>query len=427
MRRRFLLSTAAADLSALLLALVAASYVTFRVAPWQVQLSGGRSIMPLAGFFVVGSLVGSLISARMWAGAAPRPSYGRGMAIVIFGVAFTALAVIGSASYLSRTFFAVTAVTWLIGGIAQRAIRRRRPWTESMIVITNEKGLIDDLRDAEHTEVLALMDPAASGELEAPAPGATVVVDLRAVLSDRMAQFVSSAALAGIPVRALSSVYEEHTGRMPLVHLAEGWELSTPVTKTAPIIGGKFIFDVLAVIVSAPLSIPLGLLIALAIRLDSPGPVIFRQVRTGRHGVPFTLYKFRTMVVDAEAAGPKFASKEDPRLTRVGRLLRRVRVDELPQLFNVLKGDLSLVGPRPEQVPFTEHFRREIPFYEQRHLVRPGVTGWAQVNYGYADDQAEAVDKLTYDLYYVKHMSPWLDLHILGRSIWTVLSGFGAR
>ena len=107
--------------------------------------------------------------------------------------------------------------------------------------------------------------------------------------------------------------------------------------------------------------------------------------------------------------------------------MRRIRVDELPQLFNVLKGDLSLVGPRPEQVPFTEHFGREIPFYEQRHLVRPGVTGWAQVNYGYADDQAEAVDKLTYDLYYVKHMSPWLDLHVLGRSIWTVLSGFGAR
>ncbi len=427
MRRRFLLSTAAADLSALFLALVAASYVTFRVAPWQVQLSGGRSIMPLAGLFVVGSLVGSFISARMWAASAPRPSYGRGVAIVVFGVAFTALAVIGSATYLSRTFFAVTAVAWLAGGIAQRAIRRRRPWTEAMLVITNEKGLIDDLRNAEHTEVLGLVDPSSTGELDPPAPGATVVVDLRAVLSDRMAQFVSSVALAGIPVRALSSVYEEHTGRMPLVHLAEGWELSTPVTKTAPYIGGKFVFDVLAVVLSAPLAIPLGALIALAIRIDSSGPVIFRQVRTGRNGEPFTLYKFRTMVLDAEAAGPQFASKEDPRLTRVGRFLRRFRVDELPQLFNVLRGDLSLVGPRPEQVTFTERFAREIPFYEQRHLVRPGVTGWAQVNYGYADDQAEAVDKLTYDLYYVKHMSPWLDLHVLGQSVWTVLSGFGAR
>jgi len=427
MRRRFLLSTGAADLAALAVAVIAGSFLTFRVAPWQVQLSGGRSIAPLAGYFLVGALLGSFASARMWAGAAPRPTYGRGVAIVIFGVAFTALAVIGTASYLSRTFFATTAVVWLVGAMAQRAIRRRRPWTESMLVITNEKGLVDDLRDAEHTEVQQILDPSSAGELEPPPPGVTVVVDLRAVLSDRMAQFVSSAALAGMPVRALSTVYEEHTGRMPIVHLAEGWELSTPVTKTAPYIGGKFFIDWLVVMLAIPLAVPLGLVIALSIRLDSPGPVIFRQVRTGRHGSPFTLYKFRTMVLDAEADGPQFASRADPRLTRVGGFLRRFRVDELPQLFNVLKGELALVGPRPEQVPFTERYAREIPFYEQRHLVRPGVTGWAQVNYGYADDQAEAVDKLTYDLYYVKHMSPWLDLHVLGRSVWTVLSGFGAR
>ena len=427
MRRRFLLSTAAADMSALLVALVTASYVTFGVAPWQVQLSGGRSIMPLAAFFVAGSVIGSVVSARITGTSAPRPTYGRGLSIVVFGVSFTALAVLASFSYLSRTFFATTALTWLIGTIAHRAIRRRRPWTERMIVITNEKGLVDDLRNAEHTDVLELFDPSGTGEIAAPDGAVTVVLDLRAVLSDRMAQFVSSAALAGIPVRALSSVYEEHTGRLPLIHLAEGWELSTPVTKTAPYIAGKFVFDWLAVVLTAALSVPLGLLLALAVTLDSPGPVVFKQTRTGRDGAPFTLYKFRTMVVDADAKGAQFASEKDPRLTRVGRFLRRFRVDELPQLWNVLKGDLSLVGPRPEQVPFTERYSKEIPFYSQRHLIRPGVTGWAQVNYGYADDQAEAVDKLTYDLYYVKHMSPWLDLHVLGSSIWTVLSGFGAR
>ena len=111
----------------------------------------------------------------------------------------------------------------------------------------------------------------------------------------------------------------------------------------------------------------------------------------------------------------------------MGRLLRRLRIDEIPQLLNVLKGDLSLVGPRPERPVFTEQFERSIPFYSYRHLVRPGVTGWAQVNFGYADSERETVEKLTYDLYYVKHMSPWLDLSILGRSMWTVLSGFGAK
>jgi lipopolysaccharide/colanic/teichoic acid biosynthesis glycosyltransferase len=114
-------------------------------------------------------------------------------------------------------------------------------------------------------------------------------------------------------------------------------------------------------------------------------------------------------------------------MTRVGRLLRRFRIDEIPQLWNVLKGDLSLVGPRPERPVFTRRFELTIPFYRYRHLVRPGLTGWAQVNFGYADDEAQTVEKLTYDLYYIKHMSPWLDLQIMGKSLWTVLSGFGAK
>ena len=117
----------------------------------------------------------------------------------------------------------------------------------------------------------------------------------------------------------------------------------------------------------------------------------------------------------------------DPRLTRTGGFLRNSRLDEIPQLWNVLKGYLSLVGPRPERPVFVDRFSKAIPFYTSRHLVRPGVTGWSQVNFGYADGEADAIEKLTYDLYYVKHTSIWLDLHILGRSVWTVLSGFGAR
>jgi lipopolysaccharide/colanic/teichoic acid biosynthesis glycosyltransferase len=139
------------------------------------------------------------------------------------------------------------------------------------------------------------------------------------------------------------------------------------------------------------------------------------------------MYKFRTMSEDAEKDGPRFATTSDPRLIRGGTFLRRSRLDEIPQLWNVLRGDMSLVGPRAEQVPFAKQFAAEIPFYEHRHLVRPGVTGWAQVSYGYADDKADTIEKLTYDLYYVKNMSPVMDMKVLWESIWTVLTGDGAR
>jgi exopolysaccharide biosynthesis polyprenyl glycosylphosphotransferase len=253
-----------------------------------------------------------------------------------------------------------------------------------------------------------------------------LVIDLRPVMSEEMAQFISSWNLSGRPVRSLTQVYEEHTGRLPIVHLAEGWELTSPVSRNeyAPF---KRIVDVVLVLVTSPVWIVVAAVLAVAVRLDSKGPIVYRQERVGRDGRQFTLYKFRTMVADAELHGPRFAARNDDRLTRTGRWLRRFRVDEVPQLWNVLKGDLSLVGPRPERPVFTDQFDRTIPFYSYRHLVRPGVTGWAQVNFGYADGEAQTVDKLTYDLYYVKHMSPWLDVQILGQSIWTVMSGFGAQ
>ncbi|MDX1449723.1 MAG: sugar transferase, partial [Acidimicrobiia bacterium] len=207
----------------------------------------------------------------------------------------------------------------------------------------------------------------------------------------------------------------------------EGWELQVPMQDRQVFQAAKRGVDVLLTVITAPLAVVLGLIVWVAIRLDSKGPAIFRQRRVGREGKHFTLYKFRTMVEGADAEGARFAVVGDDRLTRVGKVLRKVRMDELPQLFNVLKGDLSLVGPRPEQPEFVAEFSRSIPFYDHRHLVRPGLTGWAQVNYGYADDMADTIEKLTFDLYYVKHMSPWLDLNILGRSIWTVLSGFGAQ
>ena len=211
-----------------------------------------------------------------------------------------------------------------------------------------------------------------------------------------------------------------------MIHLVEGWEVAAPVSRNqyAPI---KRVFDLILATLTLPVWVVLGGLIWVAVKVDSPGPVIYRQERVGRRGGRFTLYKFRTMVEDAEADGPRFAALADDRLTRVGRFLRKVRLDEVPQLWNVLRGDLSLVGPRPERPVFVEEYRTSLPFYGSRHLIRPGVTGWAQVNYGYTDDLADTFEKLTYDLYYVKNMSVWLDLQILGKSIWTVLSRFGAR
>ena len=295
-----------------------------------------------------------------------------------------------------------------------------------MVIITAEKALAEDVRDAEHADVLRVLGPGERPPTEPIPEGCSLVVDLRAVLSEDMAQWVSSSSIAGYRIRALAPVYEEHTGRLPMVHIAEGWELSQPVSRTAyqPF---KRVIDVVLVALTAPLWLFLGLAIWMAVRLDSPGAAIYAQERVGRGGQRFTLYKFRTMVTNAEPDGPKFTTIKDPRLTVTGRLLRLSRMDEVPQLWNVLKGDLSLVGPRPERPVFVEDFETTIPFYADRHLVRPGVTGWAQVNYGYADDEADTIEKLTYDLYYVKHSSIWLDLQILGKSLWTVLTGFGAR
>jgi lipopolysaccharide/colanic/teichoic acid biosynthesis glycosyltransferase len=276
-------------------------------------------------------------------------------------------------------------------------------------------------------DVVEVMDPQSEDRPQQLANDVTVAVDLRAILSPPMAQFVASSNVAGYGVRSLASVYEEHTGRFPVVHLDDGWELSTPVQRAAQYIPVKRTLDYLLVILTLPLWVLLGVLIWLSVRIDSKGRAIYKQTRAGRHGEVFTLYKFRTMVINAEENGPQFAVVDDGRLTRVGRILRKFRIDEIPQLWNVLKGDLSLVGPRPERPEFVEEFAETIPFYRYRMLVRPGVTGWAQVNYGYADNEADTIEKLTYDLYYVTRMSLWIDLQILGKSVWTVLSGFGAQ
>jgi len=413
----------ALDVASLALALEAASLVVFRhPLPWVARAGSGVML----GAMVGGGVIGLYLAHRTAGTGIRRPSYGRALTMPLILLGVTATALVFSRAYWSRAYVLTTTVSWFVLAIGHRMIRRRRPWTESMVLITSEKVLVEHLLDAPHASVNLVLDPVGRPP-DGPLPlGTVIAVDLRSVLSDEMARFVSSCNLAGYEIRSLVAAYEEHTGRLPIVHLMEGWELTVPLSGRGPYVKTKRIVDTALVLLTAPLSIVLGLLITIAIKIDSRGPVIFSQRRIGRDSKPFTLYKFRTMRHEPEGTA-RFAAREDDRLTRVGRVLRLMRIDELPQLWNVLRGDLSLVGPRPEQGPFVERFSETIPFYTHRHLVRPGITGWAQVNFGYADNEADTVEKLSYDLYYIKHVSPWFDMEVLGRSVWTVLSGFGAR
>ena len=186
--------------------------------------------------------------------------------------------------------------------------------------------------------------------------------------------------------------------------------------------------DVLISVVGLALACLLMLITALLIRLDSPGPIFYRQERVGKGERPFKILKFRSMHVDAEADNvPRWAQVKDPRITRVGAILRRTRMDELPQLLNVLKGEMSIVGPRPERPTFVHTLNQQIPFYGVRHLVRPGITGWAQINYEYTASLEDARRKLEYDLFYVKNHNLFLNLAIILQTLRTVLWQHGAR
>jgi exopolysaccharide biosynthesis polyprenyl glycosylphosphotransferase len=232
---------------------------------------------------------------------------------------------------------------------------------------------------------------------------------------------------SGVLVRHLSDIFEEVSGRIPVRYLRPHWFAVLPRRP-----GGGRVYDMVRRSVDVLLSgvalvvvAPVLALVALAVRLDSRGSIIFRQEREGYRGRCFTILKFRTMRADAEAAGPQWASTGDPRRTRLGRFLRPTRLDELPQLWNVLVGDMSIIGPRPERPCFTTQLGQTIPFYRVRSLVRPGITGWAQVRFAYAGSDEDALEKLQYDLYYVKHRSAFLDLVIALKTVGVVLRGEG--
>lgn len=394
--------------------------------PWEAPQVGPQ-VLPMLGFVMLAGLVASILVPSMSSPGVPRPSYGRGLTMVMITLSAVALMVLATRIYFSRSFLLAIMATWAVMVVAHRVVRRRRPWIEPMVVFSSDREMVRDLQLAPHADVRALIDPSSHPDQRPLDPEITLVVDVAAALSPEVARLVSGHDLAGRVVKPLASVYEEHTERVPLPRLVEDWQMTTTLHQVRNWLWGKRLFDLAAVVLTSPVWALVAAVVAVVVKASSPGPVLFRQVRVGRGGRPFTIYKFRTMRSDAEADGPRFAEVDDPRLVRGGGWLRRYRLDEIPQLWNVLIGDMSLVGPRAEQAPFVEEFSREIPFYSLRHLLRPGVTGWAQINAAYAADLEGTVRKLTYDLYYIKHVSPILDLRVLWASVWTVITGSGSR
>ncbi len=234
----------------------------------------------------------------------------------------------------------------------------------------------------------------------------------------------------GVHVNDISSFLERETGRVDLDSVNPSWLIFSDGFSSGRRLSGiaKRLFDIAASAVLLALTLPVILLFALLIKLESHGPAFYRQERVGRYGVGFNLLKLRSMRVDAEAEGKAiWAAKNDPRVTRVGKFIRKVRIDELPQTWCVLKGDMSFVGPRPERPEFVSDLEKQLPYFAERHMVKPGITGWAQINYPYGASIEDSRQKLEYDLYYAKNYTPFLDLLILLQTIRVVIWPEGAR
>jgi sugar transferase (PEP-CTERM system associated) len=233
--------------------------------------------------------------------------------------------------------------------------------------------------------------------------------------------------MRGVTFDYLASVYERYTGKIAIENLRPSWLIFSAGFRATPrLLSLKRLLDIAIALIGLVITAPLMLLVALAVKLTSPGPALYHQKRVGERGRVFTVHKFRSMRVDAEASSGAVWSREgDTRTTSVGRFIRAARLDELPQLWNILRGDMSLVGPRPERPEFIEQLTELIPYYGQRHVVKPGLTGWAQVRYTYGSSVEDAMEKLQYDLFYIKNMSLALDLLIVLSTIKTVVSRRG--
>jgi len=252
-----------------------------------------------------------------------------------------------------------------------------------------------------------------------------IVVDVETPLSEPWLRAVGQWSAQRRRIYSASDLYESISGRVSLMRISSG--IVAGFTGNVGYQGAKRMLDILGVITLSPIILLVMAVTAIAVKAEGRGPAIFSQQRIGLGGRSFTIYKFRSMVSGSEKDGPKFAAHRDGRVTKVGAFIRKFRIDEFPQMWNIFRGDMSLIGPRPEQPKFVAEFNEQIPYYSYRHQVRPGITGWAQVHQGYAADVEATRDKLEYDLYYIKHLSFWLDILIVFKTLRTIATGFGAR
>jgi UDP-GalNAc:undecaprenyl-phosphate GalNAc-1-phosphate transferase len=321
-------------------------------------------------------------------------------------------------SYYSRTFLASTYGLFIIwNGVGMLFIGDK---AKKLLVITG--GIADQLNDMgqrtwSFVSNLNKVDDISDYE--------GIVIDLHAKQEENLLASLAAKSLQGIPIIHAATIFEEYTGRTSIDYLAHEGLYKFGKTRIYEYV--KRLWEVILVLLMSALLLPVILVTIIGIKITSSGPVLFKQIRVGKNDKLFTLYKFRSMKMNAEEDGAKFTSEEDDRITKFGKIIRKYRIDELPQFWNVLKGDMNLIGPRPEQDQFVKYFEKEIPFYIYRHKVRPGITGWAQIKGGYADDIKSTREKLEYDLYYVKNLSLSLDLLIIYATLRTILTGFGSK
>jgi exopolysaccharide biosynthesis polyprenyl glycosylphosphotransferase len=293
----------------------------------------------------------------------------------------------------------------------------------------NEKDkefLLSDIKKKKlkiNYKLITELDEISLSELKKP--GSTLIIGIgTSEVPTNLQSDLFDLKLQGLQILSLSDFYELTWANIPVYHLDLNWFIQSDgfdVVASQLKARIKRLFDVLFSLILLIISFPFLIVAMILIKIDSSGPIFYRQIRVGKRGNKITITKLRSMRTDAEASGAQWAKKNDSRITRVGRFLRKTRIDELPQLLNVLKGDMSFIGPRPERPEFVTELENQIPFYQMRHMVRPGLTGWAQVCYPYGASVEDAKEKLQYEIYYIKHHSLWLDFLILLRTVKVVL------
>lgn len=323
-------------------------------------------------------------------------------------------------SYYSGRALIIFVAFWTLWMLALRLVLKRYK-TQLNLLIIHPASFDKELNDVSDIKLSYLNNPPKSFKHHN-----IVLIDPAATYSKEWLQWLAHADMYGIRTLSAPLVIETLTRRIPINMLHGVWAFEILAGRSSYHMW-KRAFDVIAVVLLSPFLLLLGLIVSLLIASDRSGPILFWQERVGKNGQPFRMVKFRTMRQNAEEDGAMFATVDDPRIIPMGKLLRKSRIDEIPQFWNVLRGEMSIIGPRPEQTSFAEFYEKEIPLYELRHNVRPGITGWAQVMHGYTSSTDETKDKLCYDFYYVKHVSPELDLRIVFQTFQTLVSFFGAR